>query len=352
MFRFLTSCCIAAACAAVLTGVAHAVPQDNAAPDPSVQVEKGVNLSRLLSESPPAEPGEPISGLQPVALLLGYSVLIVLASMLGGWLPAKIQLTHTRMQTVISLVGGLMLGIGVFHLMPHAVNHIAAHATARWMMVGIVMMFVLMRLFHFHNHEPVSNPDEADHVACDHGHSHVDSTGEHHSAAECHTHGHSHGISWMGIAFGLSVHTLIDGLALGASVYSDAQTATGFWLFGFGTFVAIAFHKPLDAVSITSLMVANGWSRRSRNLVNIGFAMMCPIGAVLFLLGVSQLAGYQREIVGTALAFAAGVFICISLSDLLPEMEFHSHNRVQLTAALGLGIVIAWMMALLHPAHL
>ena len=99
-------------------------------------------------------------------------------------------------------------------------------------------------------------------------------------------------------------------------------------------------------------MVANGWQKRSRNLVNIGFAMMCPIGAVLFLLGVSQLAGYQREMVGTSLAFAAGVFICISLSDLLPEMEFHSHNKVQLTVALGLGIVIAWVMALFHPAHL
>ena len=79
--------------------------------------------------------------------------------------------------------------------------------------------------------------------------------------------------------------------------------------------------------------------------------MMCPLGAALFLLGVSQFSGYQRELAGTALAIAAGVFICIALSDLLPEMEFHSHNKVQLTTALGLGIVIAWAMTILHPAH-
>ena len=233
------------------------------------------------------------------------------------------------------------------------------------MMVGIVMMFVLLRLFHFHNHEPASfgkSPPTSS--PCNHDHDHDENSrqlvqlssdaaaDEEHSIAVCHTHGHSHGISWVGIALGLSVHTLIDGIALGASIYSEAQRASVMSLFGLGTFLAILLHKPLDAVSITSLMLSGGWHRRSINLVNAGFALMCPMGAVLFLLGASQFQGFQQEILGTALAFSAGVFICIALSDLLPEMEFHTHNKVQLTIALGGGIILAWIVTFLEPTHL
>lgn len=291
----------------------------------------------------PAVPQDQISQTgQPTALLTtGYCLLIILASLAGGWIPAVVELTHTRMQTVISFVGGLMLGIGVFHLLPHSMHELPnATSASRWMMVGIVFMFVMLRLFHFHNHEPVA----ADH---DHDHDH-----DHHSTAECHSHGHSHGISWLGIAIGLSIHTLIDGIALGVSINSEASTATTATLFGFGTFLAIVLHKPLDAVSITSLMQAGGWSKSRINLVNVGFALMCPLGAAFTLLGVHQFPAFRQEIMGTALAFSAGVFICISLSDLLPEMEFHSHNRVQLSVALALGLGLSWAITFLEPAHL
>src|SRR5947207_9174992 len=38
----------------------------------------------------------------------------------GGWLPLLVRLTHTRVQLVTSFVAGLMLGVGVLHLAPHA----------------------------------------------------------------------------------------------------------------------------------------------------------------------------------------------------------------------------------------
>ncbi len=38
-----------------------------------------------------------------------------------------------------------------------------------------------------------------------------------------------------------------------------------------------------------------------------------------------------NSVAGWGLAFSAGVFLCIALSDLLPEMEFHSHHRVPLS---------------------
>ncbi len=333
---------------------------DSAIAVDEVQVGKGqagTAASSLISDLEDLVPGATagVADTQTMIVLGIYCLLIVAASLAGGWLPSWIEVTHTRMQTVISFVGGLMLGIGVFHLLPHAFRELRdPDATARWMMLGIVMMFVLIRLFHFHNHEPVASKGAA---YCDHDHAsdheaEQSATGEGHGHGECHSHGHSHGLSWIGIAIGLSLHTLIDGVALGASVQQDARSAAGTGLFGIGTFLAVLLHKPLDAVSITSLMVAGGWNKRSMSLVNAGFAMMCPLGAVLFLLGVSRFPGYQQEILGTSLAFAAGVFVCIALSDLLPEMEFHSHNRVQLTIALTLGIAIAWAVTLLEPAHL
>lgn len=368
---------------AVLAQDAVAVPETEGQ-KPAIQ--ETVDLSRLKGIAAPADDVEavqpPEPGPWPGILLLVYCLLIVGASLVGGWLPRWVQLTHTRMQTMISFVGGLMLGIGVFHLMPHAVHELGnANLTARWMMVGIVMMFALIRLFHFHNHEPITvlsvSPDSStndsaiahhhnhdhDHDAHNHDHDHGGKTpvpltavqsgsGLGHSAADCHTHGHAHGISGMGIAMGLSLHTLIDGLALGASVHAHAQLPSPGWFLGLGTFLAILLHKPLDAVSITSLMDSGGWSSRSINFVNAGFALMCPLGAALFLMGVSQFSGYQREILGTALAFAAGVFICIALSDLLPEMEFHAHNKVQLTIALGCGIGLSWALTLLETGHL
>lgn len=56
-------------------------------------------------------------------------------------------------------------------------------------------------------------------------------------------------------------------------------------------------------------------------------------------------------LVGCSLAFSAGLFLCISLSDLLPEMEFHSHNRVQLSTALIAGIGLAYLIGLIEPEH-
>jgi zinc and cadmium transporter len=59
----------------------------------------------------------------------------------------------------------------------------------------------------------------------------------------------------------------------------------------------------------------------------------------------------QNVFVGTALAFSAGVFVCIALSDLLPEVQFHSHDRGRLSLALVAGLVAAWAIGFLEPEH-
>lgn len=283
-----------------------------------------------------------------------YCGLILAASLAGGWIPVVARLTHTRTQLLMSFVAGLMLGVGVFHMLPHATQ--MTHSIDRavwWTMVGLLVMFFLQRFFHFHQHGP---GDLASEVGTDAGelelaivHRH-DHDHDHDQAGCSHGHSQTHALNWLGVAIGLTVHTLMDGIALAASVEVEARDPLALGPFGLGTFLAIVLHKPLDAMAISSLMMAGGWSARARLLVNALFALVVPLGAALFYFGVRHVEGDQHVIVGCALAFSAGTFLCISLSDLLPEVQFHAHDRVKLSVALLLGITVAYAVGYLETS--
>ena len=118
----------------------------------------------------------------------------------------------------------------------------------------------------------------------------------------------------------------------------------GAWLglAGLGTFLAVFLHKPLDAFAITAVMNRQNWSHASQGWVNLVYALACPIGALAFYFGVSRVVTHP-DVLGWGLAASAGFFIGIALSDLLPEVEFHDHDRGKLTIAflLGIGIAVA-----------
>lgn len=305
--------------------------------------------------------------LQPVhyQTAIIYGLAIVVASVFGGVLPKLVKLTHGRLQVLISFVGGLMLGISVFHLLPHAMVELGGQkidAAMVALMCGMLSMFLLLRMFHFHDHGPAEVHDPHDH-----DHDHDGNCGpaivpielaysgvteaplaQVVSAHSGHSHGSHRELSWMGVCFGLSVHSLLDGMALGASIKAGAAHSMGARWVGFGTFLAILLHKPLDSVSIAVLMREGKCPSNWRLAVNLAYSLMCPLGAIVFLLGFSSWTGQHPDFVGYTLAFAAGVFLCISLGDLLPEMEFHSHHRVQLTVALLAGIMTAWFIRMVE----
>jgi zinc and cadmium transporter len=52
--------------------------------------------------------------------------------------------------------------------------------------------------------------------------------------------------------------------------------------------------------------------------------------------------------VGGALAFSSGTFLSIALGDLLPELQIHRHDRVQLSAALLGGVFLMVVSACLE----
>jgi zinc and cadmium transporter len=63
-----------------------------------------------------------------------------------------------------------------------------------------------------------------------------------------------------------------------------------------------------------------------------------------FYLGASRFPGSDHQFLGSALAFTAGTFLCIAASDLLPELQFHAHDRVKLSIALLAGIALAALL--------
>ncbi len=248
------------------------------------------------------------------------------ASLVGGWLPNLIKLGHRHTQMVLSVVSGVMLGVALLHLLPHSINLLNNERTAlASTLTGLLFMFFMIRMFHFHHHDAgeLTEPHECDHQHHEHEIKRAD-------------------VSWVGLATGFAVHTVIDGVALAAAVSaptSDSIAVQG--LAGLGVFLAILLHKPLDALTITSLMSARNWAPQKRGLVNLLFSLMCPLGALLFYFGVGQFGSEQDFVKGIALAFSAGVFLCISLSDLLPEVQFHSHDRLAMSGMLLLGVAAA-----------
>lgn len=286
-------------------------------------------------------------------LLAIYCALVLLASLLGGWLPIVVRLTHTRLQVAISLVAGLMLGIALLHFLPDANEQLGSlDRTVAWMLGGFLTMFFLQRFFHFHHHDlPEGDPEDCCHEE------HAEEVHEHaheHEHDQDHEHGeHAHTLaeksarqlSWVGTALGLTLHSLLDGLALAAAVEA---TARGKGLAGIGTALAVILHKPFDAMAVSTLMAAGGSSRFSRQLLNALFSLATPLGVALFYLGANVIAGSNVVFLGCALAFCAGTFLCIASSDLLPELQFHSHDRLKLSVALLLGIGIAVLIGLIE----
>jgi zinc and cadmium transporter len=266
-----------------------------------------------------------------------FSVALLAASLLGSWLPRQITMTHTRTQMVLSLVSGLMLGVALYHLIPHSFGLAGdIDLVMAWALVGLVFMLLLLRLFHFHQHDFVAAAGSSE-LSSAEAQSHA------HSHAHAHSHPSDRGIGALGLFTGLCVHTVIDGIALGAVMLSDHGL-------GLGVFLAILLHKPLDSLSIETVMANAGWTSAQRWSAAILFSVLCPLAAMALYLGMTPYLESSLWLSGI-LAFAGGAFICIALSDLLPEVQFHSHDRVRLTLLFLMGIGLALGIGWFEPAH-
>jgi zinc and cadmium transporter len=289
--------------------------------------------------------------------LSAFCLAILTVSILGGLLPLATVLNHTRLQVYLSFSAGTMLGAAFFHMMPEAVR-VGSVATIHWAAVGLLALFFLERFFSFHHHEPHAHGPVV--------HRHEDGVGvedsHHESSADCTAPGSRadsspmtrsavRAIPWGSAAFGLVIHSLVGGVALASAVAADFKIRAGLGSAGWGVFIATLVHKPADALTITSLMLRGGSSRWSALFVNFGFGLMIPAGVAFFALGMGGLGSTSASSwTASALAFSAGTFLCIALSDLLPELQFHSHDRLKLSVALLTGFALMAATAAIDPA--
>jgi zinc and cadmium transporter len=271
-----------------------------------------------------------------------YCVSIVLASLAGGCLPLATRLTHLRLQVYLSLAAGAMLGAAFFHMLPHAAE-LASRRFGWWMAFGVIGLYVVERFLSPHSHAP-SDTGSGHHASLACSTAFVSDPlrgpgGEHQSAAP-------RVAGWSAVA-GLSIHTLLGGVALGsAAIGPEARLEVGL-----AVFLATLLHKPADSLTISTLLVKAGFGKRFAFSVQCFFASLIPMGVLLFYLGRSAIASHlDSAFTGCVLAFSAGTFVCIALSDLLPEVQFHSHDRFKLFLAVLLGAALMWATALVEPA--
>jgi len=286
--------------------------------------------------------------------LTAFCTGIVIVSVLGGILPLAVMLNHTRLQVYLSFSAGAMLGAAFFHMMPEAVR-VGSPETLYWTALGLLALFFLERFFSYHHHEARdSSPpavgstdrtpgaESAPHIAADNDHDHGN--------AGSYRHG-SGAMRWGPAAVGLAVHSLVGGVALASAVAADFEVGRGALGAGLGVFVATLVHKPADALTVTALMLGSGVPRRFAHVVNLAFALMIPAGVALFWIGTRSILPISAGTwTATALAFSAGTFLCIALSDLLPELQFHSHDRLPLSIALLTGFALMAGTALVEPS--
>jgi zinc and cadmium transporter len=263
------------------------------------------------------------------AILLACLITAV-ASILGGLVPLVCRVSHRWMQVLLSLVAGVMAGVAVLELIPHAAEglleaagaghgeheHTGVGAAMLWVIVGFLAMYLLERFVCFHHHE-------TDEGGC------------------CHA-GHGHQVSWIGAAAGLSVHAVLAGIGLGATVLLESAAA---WPAA-GLLLAIVLHKPFDGLAIVTLMSRDGRGLKARWTASLLYALVTPAG-ILIAWGIGS-GGDLNAWAAPVVAITAGILLCIALSDILPELQFHTHDRLLLTAALVSGLLIAYFAASMH----
>jgi zinc and cadmium transporter len=132
------------------------------------------------------------------------------------------------------------------------------------------------------------------------------------------------------------VHNFIDGLAIGAAFFVDLKL-------GLITWFAVAAHEVPQKLGEFGILLNGGWEKKRALLFNFYTALTVLVGG---------LAAYffAREInIVWLLAFAAGSFIYIACSDLIPEIKHHEKMTQNIIHFLSFlfGILIIWAVKFL-----
>lgn len=272
-----------------------------------------------------------------------YAFIVAALSITGAVLPLRYRPGHQQLQVYISLAAGALLGAALFHMLPHSTEHIG-ESFGMPLALGIITVFLMQRYLAPHSHE--LSAEESHALDASQG------TADEQHGLHCagHEHFHSAGPFLSGVVaiLALSVHSFFDGVAIGAAT---AGPKSGDGSLTLSVFLSVLVHKPMDGLSVAVLLLNAKVSRRTFWTVQALYAALVPVGALLFTVTQGAVAE-PTVLVGYTMAFSAGTFLAVALTDLLPELQFHRHDRNTLSGALLLGMAVMWCTSLIgHGAH-
>ncbi|MAF99325.1 MAG: ZIP family metal transporter [Nanoarchaeota archaeon] len=228
------------------------------------------------------------------------SVLIVsLVSLLGVlYLAVSKKSLNNILLLLVSLSAGTLLGGAFLHLIPESVENGFTVTVSLLILSGVVIFFLLEKFIHMHR------------GATSHA-GHHDSPLVHES--------HKHHIGVLNLA-GDGLHNFLDGLIIAGSYLVSVPA-------GIATTIAVVLHEVPQEIADFGVLLYAGFSKKKALLFNFLSATVAFVGA-----GVGLLLGAQTEsFVTFILPFAAGGFIYIAGSNLIPEL----HKETDFSESLG-----------------
>ncbi|MFX0014940.1 MAG: ZIP family metal transporter [Promethearchaeota archaeon] len=244
--------------------------------------------------------------------ILFYGTLAGLATLIGIYVMEKNQDWALKNSHYInSFAAGLILSLVIFHLIPEAVE-LSNLASYPALFAGFFMFYLLENFIVIHSGSEIHYClDEDDQKQSNH-----------------------HYASRLGLmAFsGLAFHSLIDGIIIGLGFELSAEI-------GFLAAIAVIMHEVPEGV--TSFALINRSMPSQSKLLSVIVAVATPAGALFSLIFIGNL---TEVLIGILLALAAGTFIYVAASDLIPET--HSANNLQNLIAFLFGAIFIFGISL------
>lgn len=227
---------------------------------------------------------------------------------------------HKMLLILVSLSAGTLLGGAFLHLLPEVVEERGFTLAVSFSALGGVLVFFLLEKWvHAHHCEMLP-----------HEHSHL-----HH---EPHMHVHKQHIGVLTL-FGDGLHNLLDGLVIAGAYLISIPT-------GIATTIAVVLHEVPQEIADFGVLLYSGFSKWKALFYNFLSAAAAIIGAVIGLI----LGAKSEEFVLFILPFAAGGFVYIAGSTLIPELhkECGWKESILHVLAFVVGIALMWGILLLE----
>lgn len=231
-------------------------------------------------------------------------------------LALKESVLRSTIFVLVSASAGALFGDAFIHLIPEAFeSSFSPTIISLCILAGILFFFILEKFLHWrHSH---GLDEESAELLSEHDHS------------------KKHIGTIVLVADG--VHNLIDGVIIGASYLVSTEV-------GIATTIAVVLHEMPQEIGDFGLLLHAGHSKAKAFFYNFLSAISALVGVVaFFLLGASV-----ENLIPLALSFAAGGFIYIAGSDLVPELQKTTEldRSIIQIASMVIGIVL--MLGLLY----